>query len=178
MNTIGLIAAALLLHIHPKTLATKAAKGDIPGAKVGRAWVFIEEDLLAFMRGQYVEKVSCPSTSRKGPGSGGRASASPGRARLRRSTGHVDRAAAQRAHDEPPWRMKTCFGATPRPASLIGTSPCWRGSSTAMLAIGGALGGTPSRRSGSMPPMVTRWPGSSRIGASPAGLGLGWRTQS
>jgi hypothetical protein len=77
VNTIGLTAAALLLHIHPKTLAARAAKGDIPGAKVGRAWVFIEEDLLAFMRGQYVEKVSCPSTSRKGPRSGGRASASP-----------------------------------------------------------------------------------------------------
>jgi excisionase family DNA binding protein len=41
MGTLNLKQAAALLKIHPVTLQEKAKAGEIPGAKVGRAWVFI-----------------------------------------------------------------------------------------------------------------------------------------
>jgi excisionase family DNA binding protein len=39
MKTLGLEEAAKLLRIHPKTLARRAASGEVPGVKEGRAWV-------------------------------------------------------------------------------------------------------------------------------------------
>ena len=76
--TLRLRPAAQLLGLNPSTLRARAASGDIPGAKPGRSWVFIEADLLSYMRGQYVEKVPCRSTNVKGPKSGGSTSAMPG----------------------------------------------------------------------------------------------------
>lgn len=53
MAILNLKAAALLLHIHPQTLRARAASGLIPGAKIGRAWVFVEVDIIAYVRAQY-----------------------------------------------------------------------------------------------------------------------------
>ncbi|MES2182233.1 MAG: helix-turn-helix domain-containing protein [Pseudomonadota bacterium] len=53
MNTLTLHEAANLLKIHPVTLSIKAASGEIYGAKVGKRWVFIEIDLLDYIRAQY-----------------------------------------------------------------------------------------------------------------------------
>lgn len=39
--------AAEFLKIHPDTLAARARAGKIPGARVGRAWVFLPEQLRA-----------------------------------------------------------------------------------------------------------------------------------
>ena len=39
--------AAEFLRVHPETLRQLARTGKMPGAKVGRAWVFLEEDLAA-----------------------------------------------------------------------------------------------------------------------------------
>ncbi|TAM09371.1 MAG: DNA-binding protein [Nevskiaceae bacterium] len=72
MSTLDLQQAAALLHVHPETLAEKARTGEIPGARIGRAWVFIEADLLAHIRAQYgsralqgdsMEKLTCHSTN-------------------------------------------------------------------------------------------------------------------
>lgn len=38
LPTLGLIQGAKLLRINPSTLRERAAAGDIPGAKIGRAW--------------------------------------------------------------------------------------------------------------------------------------------
>lgn len=57
-TTLTLPEAAKLLRVHKTTLRLRAAAGDVPGAKVGRAWTFIESDLLAHLRSQY----QCPST--------------------------------------------------------------------------------------------------------------------
>ena len=74
MNTLDVAAAARLLKIHPITLKRMAKTGDIPGAKIGRRWVFVEVDLLAHLRAQYVRRVQrsesmehviCHSTSAK-----------------------------------------------------------------------------------------------------------------
>jgi excisionase family DNA binding protein len=56
MDTLTLQEAAALLKIHPVTLQDKARAGEIPGAKVGRAWVFIREDLLDYIRLKYVRR--------------------------------------------------------------------------------------------------------------------------
>ncbi len=40
MRTLNLQQAAALLMIHPVTLQAKARRGEIPGARPGRRWVF------------------------------------------------------------------------------------------------------------------------------------------
>src|SRR5262245_484025 len=53
MNTFGLKQAAAYLRIHPEELRRRAKAGSVPGAKVGRAWVFLEEDLAGYLRSLY-----------------------------------------------------------------------------------------------------------------------------
>ena len=53
MNTLDLQQAAELLRIHPVTLQAKAKAGEIPGAKIGKCWVFVEVDLIDHIRSQY-----------------------------------------------------------------------------------------------------------------------------
>lgn len=47
MKTLTLKEAAKFLKIHPETLRKRK---DIPCAKVGRALVYVEDDLVAFLR--------------------------------------------------------------------------------------------------------------------------------
>ena len=53
MRTLTLNQAAEFLKIHPQTLRTRALSGELPGAKIGKSWVFIEEDLAAAIRSRY-----------------------------------------------------------------------------------------------------------------------------
>ena len=53
MKTLTLKEAAGLLHINPEVLRQRTKAGIIPGSKPGRCWVFIEEDLINFIRSQY-----------------------------------------------------------------------------------------------------------------------------
>jgi hypothetical protein len=55
MNTLGLKEAASFLHMHPEEVRRRAKAGVIPGAKAGRAWVFIEDDLAGYLRSLYPE---------------------------------------------------------------------------------------------------------------------------
>jgi hypothetical protein len=41
MKTLNLREAAAFLHMHPEEVRMRAKHGIIPGAKVGRRWVFI-----------------------------------------------------------------------------------------------------------------------------------------
>ena len=72
MNTLTLQEAADLLKIHPTTLQIKARIGEIPGARIGKRWVFVHDDLIDHVRAQYSpralqgdkpENVQCRSTS-------------------------------------------------------------------------------------------------------------------
>jgi hypothetical protein len=56
MRTFSLTEAAAFLRMHPKELRRRAKTGAIPGAKAGRAWVFIDEDLAAYLRSLYPER--------------------------------------------------------------------------------------------------------------------------
>jgi excisionase family DNA binding protein len=48
--TFTLEEAARFLQLHPTTLGAKARSGEIPGAKLGKRWVFLEVDLNAKTR--------------------------------------------------------------------------------------------------------------------------------
>src|SRR5579859_5784088 len=52
-ETLGPVEAGMLLRMAPSTVKRKAAAGEIPGAKPGREWVFIKDDLLAHIRNKY-----------------------------------------------------------------------------------------------------------------------------
>jgi hypothetical protein len=56
MRTFSLTEAAAFLRMHPEELRRRAKIGAIPGAKAGRAWVFIDEDLAAYLRSLYPER--------------------------------------------------------------------------------------------------------------------------
>ena len=71
MTTLNLKEAAALLKVHPMTLRRQAMEGAVPAARAGRAWIFIEEDLLGWLRAQYSDEAraagskgdtTCPST--------------------------------------------------------------------------------------------------------------------
>ncbi len=53
MISLTLLQAAAFLKIHPEELRQRAKAGLIPGAKVGRAWVFLQDDLAAYLRSLY-----------------------------------------------------------------------------------------------------------------------------
>jgi len=53
MKTLDLEQAAEFLKIHPATLQSKAKSGEIPGAKTGKRWVFLEVDLQECIRSHY-----------------------------------------------------------------------------------------------------------------------------
>ncbi|MHB0981926.1 MAG: helix-turn-helix domain-containing protein [Thiobacillus sp.] len=88
MKTLDLQEAAELLHLHPVTLRDKARLGEIPGAKIGKAWVFVDVDLIDHIRAQYPLRVMqgdgqeqsiCHSTNAKTRPPGGSKSATTDR---------------------------------------------------------------------------------------------------
>ena len=76
LRILTLVEAAALLGLHKSTLASLALASIVPGAKTGRAWRFIESDLVAYLRGQYKGEHTCPSTNKPAATSGGRTSPS------------------------------------------------------------------------------------------------------
>lgn len=50
--TLDIGAAAAFLGIHRETLRERAAAGMIPGAKIGKEWRFLQDDLTAYFRSQ------------------------------------------------------------------------------------------------------------------------------
>jgi excisionase family DNA binding protein len=53
MRTLTLEQAAAFLNLHRVTVIQKVRAGIIPGAKPGKCWTFIEEDLTAYLRSLY-----------------------------------------------------------------------------------------------------------------------------
>ena len=53
METLDLKQAAHFLRLHPEELRQRAKAGRIPGAKVGRCWVFLQDDLVEYLRSLY-----------------------------------------------------------------------------------------------------------------------------
>jgi len=57
MKTLTLKQAAELLQVNPETLRIKAVAGEVPAANVGHRWIFLEEDLVEWLRSLYVKPV-------------------------------------------------------------------------------------------------------------------------
>jgi excisionase family DNA binding protein len=53
MKTLDLAEASALLKLHPQTILQKARSGELPAAKLGKCWVFIQQDLIDWIRSQY-----------------------------------------------------------------------------------------------------------------------------
>jgi len=53
METLNINEASELLKLHPSTVLAKARSGEIPAAKPGKRWVFIDIDLIDWLRKQY-----------------------------------------------------------------------------------------------------------------------------
>jgi len=53
MRTLNLIEAAAFLRMHPEEVRRRAKLGELPGAKPGKSWVFIEVDLADYLRSLY-----------------------------------------------------------------------------------------------------------------------------
>lgn len=80
MKTLDLKDASAMLKMHPQTVRRRALAGEIPGAKPGKCWAFIEEDLANWLRSRYVqpretakggEKTPWRYTREKDPAPGG-----------------------------------------------------------------------------------------------------------
>jgi excisionase family DNA binding protein len=65
MRTLTLQEAARLLHIHPITLLRKAQSGEVPAAKPGKCWVFIDIDLVDYLRSNYRRQASKDSVRKE-----------------------------------------------------------------------------------------------------------------
>ena len=66
MKTLNLSEAADVLKVHENRVQEWAAMGIIPGAKIGRAWVFIDEDLFGFVRQQIKTQSASRVSGRSG----------------------------------------------------------------------------------------------------------------
>ncbi|WP_347251567.1 helix-turn-helix domain-containing protein [Legionella sp.] len=51
--TLNLTEAARFLGAHKETIRRMAALGELPAVKIGRSWIFIEQDLVMHMRNKY-----------------------------------------------------------------------------------------------------------------------------
>jgi hypothetical protein len=80
MDTLTLQEAAAFLKIHPVTLLNMANGGIVPGAKIGKRWVFVEIDLVEYIRSQYPRRalqgehernITCHSSNAGTPRIGG-----------------------------------------------------------------------------------------------------------
>lgn len=49
-DTLDASSAAAILHADVETVLTLARKGELPGAKIGKSWVFLRTDILDFLR--------------------------------------------------------------------------------------------------------------------------------
>jgi excisionase family DNA binding protein len=52
VRTFDIDECAEFFKVDRKTALKLAGKGELPGAKIGRAWVFLEDDLAEYLRTQ------------------------------------------------------------------------------------------------------------------------------
>jgi hypothetical protein len=55
MKTLDLKEAGQFLKLHFEEVRRRARAGHLPGAKLGRRWAFIEDDLVGYMRSLYAQ---------------------------------------------------------------------------------------------------------------------------
>ena len=63
--TLSLPEAATFLKMSPAVLRQKASLGIIHGAKPGKCWVFIQSDLVAYLRSMYPTREQAPLSDKQ-----------------------------------------------------------------------------------------------------------------
>ena len=63
IETFDLEGAAGFLHMNPEVVRRKVVGGEIPAAKTGKGWVFVNVDLVAYIRSRYPDKRQTPQGS-------------------------------------------------------------------------------------------------------------------
>ncbi|HBD9275090.1 TPA: helix-turn-helix domain-containing protein [Legionella pneumophila] len=53
MNTFNIEEASEFLGAHRETIRRMAASGELPAAKIGKSWIFLEQDLVMYIRNKY-----------------------------------------------------------------------------------------------------------------------------
>ncbi len=49
---LGVGEASALLHAESETVLQFARRGELPGTRIGKSWVFLREDVIAFLKNQ------------------------------------------------------------------------------------------------------------------------------
>lgn len=49
-ETLGVADVAMLLRAENETVLLYARRGELPGTKLGKSWVFLREDVISFLR--------------------------------------------------------------------------------------------------------------------------------
>jgi excisionase family DNA binding protein len=49
---LDVVEASTLLRADPETVLQFARKGQLPGTRIGKSWVFLREDVIGFLKGQ------------------------------------------------------------------------------------------------------------------------------
>ena len=71
MKTLTLQEAADMLHVCTETVSECIRAQGLPAAKIGRAWVLVDEDVINWLRQRYKKGEECGSTNEASAGSGG-----------------------------------------------------------------------------------------------------------
>jgi hypothetical protein len=96
MKTLDLKEAAEFLKMNTEVLRRKATSGEIPGRKPGKRWVFVQEYLADWLKGDYATErqvaqpkggVLCLSTNEEAAGTTGSRSPSRVNHRCREALG-------------------------------------------------------------------------------------------
>lgn len=58
MKTFDLLECADFLKVDRNKILTLAGRGELRGAKIGRAWVFLEDDVVTYLRKQIHEQTT------------------------------------------------------------------------------------------------------------------------
>jgi excisionase family DNA binding protein len=60
-DTLDVAEAAALLRAEPETIMQLARKGALPGTRIGKSWVFLRDDVMAFLK----ERISRDTAERR-----------------------------------------------------------------------------------------------------------------
>ena len=72
MQTLSLREAAAMLHTTPETVSAMIRNERLPAAKIGRAWVLVDVDVIRWLRGRYArEEKKCGFSEEARPIPGG-----------------------------------------------------------------------------------------------------------
>lgn len=58
MSTVNIHGAADLMKVHPKTVLDMIGTGELPAAKVGRAYVMLTRDVLQHIENQIIRQTA------------------------------------------------------------------------------------------------------------------------